>query len=77
MRRVAFKFALVSLALSLVVHLASFVGESLFEKFVFLYFGIFVLGFPAAFSAKNWKIRKGPWWPPGGSLRALTEGGPT
>jgi hypothetical protein len=77
MRRFAFYFALVSLTLSLVVHLASFFSVSLFEEFAFLHIGIFVLGIPAAFSAKNWKIKKGPWWPPGASLRALTEGGPT
>lgn len=77
MRRLALYFASVCLVLSLVVNVASYFGISIFEKFAFLHIGIFVLGIPAAFSAKNWKIRKGPWWPPGASLRALTEGGPT
>lgn len=77
MRRLALSFASVCLVLSMVVNVASYFGISLFEKFAFLHIGIFVLGIPAVFSAKNWKIRKGTWWPPGASLRTLTEGGPT
>ena len=77
MRRLALYFASACLVLSLLVNVASYFGISLFEKFVFLHFGIFLLGIPAAFSPKNRKIRKSPWWPPGAGFRALTEGGPT
>ena len=77
MRRLALYFASACLVLSLSVNVASYFGISLFEKFVFLHFGIFLLGIPAAFSAKNRNIRKSPWWPPGAGFRALTEGGPT
>lgn len=76
MRRLALYFSSVCLALSLVVNVASYFGISLLEELVFLHFGIFVLGIPAAVSAKNRKIKKAPWWPPSASLRALTEGGP-
>ena len=76
MKRAVLLFAWSCFAVSVVIHAASFIGVSLFEKFVFLHFGVFVLGIPAVFSAKNRNIRRGPWWPPGASLRALTEGGP-
>jgi hypothetical protein len=77
MRRLALYFASACLVLSVFVNAASYFGISLFENFVFLHFGIFVLGIPAALSAKNREIRKSPWWPPGAGFRALTEGGPT
>jgi hypothetical protein len=49
-----------------------FSGVSLFEQFVFLHFGVFVLGSPAVFSR-----RKVPGWPPGAAWHALLDGAPS
>lgn len=72
MKRAALVLAWSGLAASAVVHVASFAGVSLFERFVFLHLGLFLLAIPAAFSAKRRTVS----WPPGAAFRALTEGGP-
>jgi hypothetical protein len=71
-RRLAVALAWFGLGASVLVHVVSFFGVSLFEQFVFLHFGVFVLGIPAVFSR-----RKVPGWPPGAAWRALLDGAPS
>jgi hypothetical protein len=61
---------------SLLVHLVSFFGVSLFEQFAFLHFGLFLLAIPAAFSRKVRQVGK-KWLSPRESWRALLDGAPS
>lgn len=58
LRRFAASLAWLGLMLSLVVHVASFLGVSLMQRFVFLHLGIFALGVPVVLSSRNLSLLK-------------------
>jgi hypothetical protein len=75
MKKVAMWIAWIGLALSLVVHVVSFFGVSLFERFAFLHLGIFLIGVPIVFTVKNRTVMRGSKGPRE-TLQRSFEGGP-
>jgi hypothetical protein len=73
--RIAFAIAWFGLGASLLVHVVSFFGASLFERFLLLHVGVFALGIPASFSRKNRQLRTS-WRAPWQSWRTLLQGAP-